>query len=591
MSNFKHIFKLFLFLSLAFLTGYLYNSFSKLQKKDKKKTSVFFQTNQKDNIKLNKRNEYNQNIKQKQYEVFRNYFIYKKKSGEDISFKNYITLKKDTLIQNNKYTNEKEEIDKKILESFKDNKTENNLSFYYVNGTIKDLNILHKENIEKIVIATFLIKPDLNYNPLVPKKSILPEQEISKKEISCKKDFSFKINSLYENVPTYTVLYAFKKNKTVPSYYGIDEKTFGIPISLLSQREKNEVLKINFKKIKEKESFINLFINDTKGRPLKGIMVTLCGINEISNKFLDYSLFKTVFSNSQGEAKLKSVPYYSDVCIKVQDIQNKYKTLKFSTFTKSSILNIELTLNKKESNKNLSIINNGFFDTINILDSGSDFSQKINTNSAFTITNLKDLPYKNKLLIDFSYKNKTLGLLTKKIDKKETSIIEPRYMFFNFIYGSINNKKEQCFISIENTGKILNKNNFYFSNVSLLKENNNLLVQCKKNKFIINVFLNSLYENIKIDLKIPGEQEIKNIQNNYPSTPNNGLILINKTNSNFFIFGIDSKEKIKAKENSNFFVFNNLSPGNYLIYKIKEKKIKKIKLVKVKESHITLINR
>ena len=555
------------------------------------------------------------------YELVAEYIKYTKDNesyGTPMSFSEFLSSKRDKLIQENKYSS----LDEKIYgEIFKWYENINNgihagsESFEYnVRGDIYgvDLDTINNTN---MLVGTYLEQTAGHVASELP----LSYCYINDDNKSFDMKMTLKGSHGIENQAIY--LYALAIPKLVPYNVspimrGYDEKINGLSPSLLSKRRSNEPASIKMRKIKDGTSS-QLTISSLQ----PGLMLSMYGVESISSIDPDINISRTTITTQDGIARFKSIGSGSSTII---EAHNSFRI-------KTSILgdtNIEFPATRSCDGANcLLVIKPHNIDVAEVTiyaNCSKLVSHTLNTTST---NKLFSNIYADSVLLELNSDNNTLGLMKVDLYKEGLLIIEPHPTLIKTLRGRIKKistgpkqKKRPC-VRCNLTAKYSDSEAvtttsgaFYMENLKSINDSIYINIDSGDIKAVMNIPVMYPQKELVLNIEIPSISLVNAWSAIAPTTPNNTTLYGQypyDRNYRVFAVGVDMdvvKEALyinstgypdKSIKAANFyttdagygrFFFNNLPLGEYVLYFISNNKIIHSRLVSTNKGRITIVD-
>ena len=639
MNKLKKIIKWLLVLLVPFIAGVIFQTF--IHKPEPVQViETVSQARIRSNLDI--KPELSGNAKQKYHDLVLEYTNYiTKEENKNIGLKDYISIKKDQLVQEGKYSEKDLVVDEEIkrwLSSY--NTTKNNgdieTNRYSINGTIYSP---YKERTNcYIMVGVYTIPLYKERTPSTPKLSLSPEPPLAYTFINNCSGGNFSIDFTLSNlkdketIPVYLAAYAFYEflgSYTIPFAIGTDSNVNGLPPSLLVKRKHNPPVKIHLQEIDKKElNNVNITISAQKG-----LFVSPYGLDSLAKLAPEFSLYRTTVSSQDDIARLKKLPYGSNLYIQIFDpaTENKIKMIVPSSSEK---INIEIPnkvfkIRSHYSNPAIVIlppsnIDDGEF----VLSSIKSLKNK----SKFKFDNTDPLPLvaddldDQETLIELKSGNKSLGITSIHPKKGEISILNPIPKKIEKMIGQISlfgkDRTERslcsnCQVEIKYTDKNIvtsGSGRFKMDNINILDNQIELIIEDDYQKFLVPLVIQNNLNILNLGLELPSKNVLNRWKRMEPTLPINGMIygnFIYHKSYKAFISGIDknivrealyfddvnaSPVKSKyatssSKESFGFskFLFTNVQAGEYVLYILTGTEIIHSRIIKIEPGAVTII--
>ena len=582
-----------------------------------------------------------EDTKKAYHNLISEYFSYIKEEDQSqrTTFKEFISIRKNTLVQQGKYSAADEDAEKQVLEWY-DKLNEINVipgyevNTYNVSGTVsppkgvKDLCSLGDKRYLNILVGVYLNPPTRELFPSVPVGNINAEQPLDYNMVDCEEgnfNLSFILGNQMdmESPPVYIVAYVFsdaEHNQLVPIAIGTDDKVSGLPPSLLSKRKTNQPVVIKLHPVKElPSSEINI-------KTSKGVLTTPYGLDGIAALMPDFNMFRTTISGADGVARLKAIPAYSNVWIEMTDSKSNISSVIVPT--SSSLININLPEFTKERNNSLMIIPPANIKEGEIL----LFSKTGKNRSSFKFNNQDRKPIfvtdlsEVETFLELRTDNQSMGLMPVAIRKNTLNVVEPDPKHIEKIKGRIsliNSPSESavscrnCSISIKYTDRSANTDasgNFSIEDINIIDNQAQINLDINNMQVIYPMIVHNLLRTLRLNIVVPSKELLRSWSQLLPTIPGHGLIYGEYPKRSFhaFIIGLDNNYSGEAHyfadrtnmpgnnisispyepTNTGFgkFLFPDVKPGDYVLYIISNEKIMHTRIIRVESGKTTLIN-
>lgn len=627
---------------LAFTAGFIFNSYTNSNKtinNDIKINGEIFKPIAYKNV---DQKEMPDETKRAYHRLVSEYFTYinNEDTGENISFSDFIKIRRDKKIQDNTYSTEDENVEKQVLEWYLKLNEINKIpgyevNTYHINGTVlleKALNELclnDKRRDLNILVAVYLNPLTKELLPIVPNGNVNPEQALDYNFIDCdNRNFalSFILGNQMdrESPPVYLAAYVFSTtNSGVQKLLavGTDKKINGLPPSVLSKRKTNHPVIVKLKQLRKEQvsTDINIATNPNS-------LVNTYGLDDIASMVPDFKTFRMTVSGADGLARIKSLPINSNIFFEINN-QNGQK-ISLTVPTSSDEINIELPrINTIKKSSLIVIPPSNIKDGEIVVFSKTDknkFSYSFNNQERKHI-NIDSL-YDIETFLEVRSDNKSIGLMPLYINKNGVNIIEPSPKTVDNIFGQIflndsmidaKRPCKDCLISIKYTDKYSTTSNngtFVIKNLSIIDNQAQLNIEANGIGVIYNILVHGPVDKLRLDINIPSKNILDSWNQTTPTMPNNGLVFgyYPKRSFRSFLINIEDKTTLKANyfserttipskqldispyepssQGFGKFLFSNVKPGNYIIYLLNSDKIIHSRIIKVETGKITLIN-
>lgn len=551
---------------------------------------------------------------------------------KDISFKEFISIKKDKMVQNKQYTEKDIQTDEEIkrwFNSYTNSEYAEDVETnrYSINGTV---NSTYKNKNACYISINLYLQP---VDDITPKEAPLATTFID----DCRGgDFSLDFllsNFVGQETPAlYIAAYAFDGSSPMylwPLAYGTDEKINGIPPSLLAKRKKNEPIKIQLKEIDNKK-LENTKMN-IKSKP--GLWTTVYGVDSISKLAPELGIYKTSISGNDNIARLIGLPLASNVYTQIFNPDNDRRVnLIIPTFVGRINLDLpEDIFDIKNHNSNPSLvilppnnINNGEF----VISSKKSLKNKnmlaFNSSTKGPLI-INDMDPEDSLL-ELKHNNVSLGIMSIKLKKNETLVLNPLPKKIQEITGNIYYRKNSinqtngcsdCKIELKYTDKNTSTNSygkFSVTDIGIIDDQLEMVVDSKDQRFLVPLLVHNDIQNITLNLELPNKKLIDLWSKTIPTLPINGIVYgsyiyhksyraflknINSNNlyeSKYFddntgqpSKNIYSTSLLNNKPGFSRFIFNDIITGTYVLYIVAGSDIVHSRIIDVEPRTVTVI--
>ncbi|MCX6111866.1 MAG: hypothetical protein NTY22_01060 [Proteobacteria bacterium] len=638
----KSLLKWIIIITLAFAAGFIFRSYTN-------KTPVY---NNDINIdgeifkpiayKNSDQKDMPEETKTAYHNLIAEYFNYI--NGEDqsqrTSFKDFLSVRRNQLIQQGQYSSKDENIEKQVMEWYSKLNEINKIPGYEVNtynvsGTViapnrnQSLCSLGDRRYLNILVGAYLNQPSQDLFPVVPNGGINPEQPLDYSMVDCTNG-NFELNFILgnqmerESPPVYIVAYVFSgitHNHLVPIAIGTDNKVSGLPPSVLSKRKINQPVTIKLHNINA--SYLNSDINI---KTSKGVLVTPYGLDSVAALMPEFNMFRTTISGADGVARLKALPAYSNIWLEMTEDKNNISSIVIPT--SSNLINVDLPTFTKNKINSLMII-----PPANIKEGEILLFSKTNKNRASFIFNNQDRKpifiddlTNTETFLELRSDNQSLGLMPIMIRKDAVNIIEPDPKYIEKILGKIsliNSSNEDavpcknCTINIKYTDKTSSTDAngiFSINEINIIDNQAQITIDTGGISVIYPLIVHNQINTLRLDISIPSKDLLRSWNQFIPTIPGHGIIYGEYPKRSFhsFIIGLDNNYSGEAHYfadrtsmpannmsispyeplNTGFgkFVFPDVKPGNYVLYLINNEKIMHSRIISVESGKITLIN-
>ena len=551
--------------------------------------------------------------------------------NKEISFKEFMSIKKDKLVQNKKYTEQDIQTDEEIKRWFNSytstqgvNNTETNK--YSISGTVVSP---YKNKHACYISINLYLQPIEDKTPKEPPIATTFIEDCRGGDFAL--DFLLSNFIEKETPPVYIAAYAFDGASSTylwPLAYGTDEKINGIPPSLLVKRKNNDPVKIQIKEIDRKQlesSTMNINSNPS-------LWATIYGVDSISKLAPELGIYKTNISGQDGVARLTGVPLASNVYTQIfNPNENNKISIVVPTFVGNTTLEIpQDVLNIKNNSTNPSLVifppNNLTYGEF-VLSSNKSLKNKNtlvfnNMTKEPLIVNDMDL---EESLLELKHNNESLGIMSIKLKKNETLIITPVPKKIQKLTGTLSYIKaantssfcKECIIELKYTDKTTSSNSsgeFTISDIGIIDDQLEMLIDSKDQRFIVPLLIHNDAKKIELNLELPNKKLIELWNKTSPTLPINGIVYgvytyhksyraFLKGIGNNSIYesayfddntGLPSRNKystssLNTKNGFSKFIFPDVASGTYVIYIVAGPNVIHSRLVNVESGAITIV--
>ncbi len=579
--------------------------------------------------------ELNDSARKRYQELMAEYVNYI--SNEDnkyLSFKEFMSIRKDELVQNNKYTEKDRNIDNEIkqwLSSYTNSKGDlGNVetSRYSINGSV--ISPFKNKNDCYILIGVYTM-PLNGYSPSIPTNSLSPQAPIANTFLNDCRGGNFSIDFVLSNFegketePVYIAAYAFDEESNLymfPVAFGMDKNISGIPASLLAKRKHNSLVRIPLKQI-DGAALENINVNI---KSQNGLWVSPYGIDAIARVAADTNLYRTIISGSDDIARLRKLPFGSNIYIQIFD-PNKETRISMVVPSSSQATYIELPreifrTRTKSANPILVLIPPNNIEQGELIISSI---KSIKNKASFSFNNydlrpliVEDLDPSDSI-IELKQNNESLGIIGVKLRKNEITVLNPIPKSIDKISGKIRFIKASdkqsiyctdCSVDIKYTDKSVKtgwSGNFNIMQTSIIDDQIELSIEANGQRFLVPLIIHSNIKKLNLDLKLPDQKLLALWDRTEPTLPINGRIYGNyeyHQSYKAFIKGLDNKIALEAlyfdeatgtpsrtRYSSSFsrFLFTDVPSGSYVLYLTTVTGIIHTRLINVETGTTTII--
>lgn len=545
----------------------------------------------------------------KYHELIVEYMDYIKEHDQDppVSLDDFIVIRRDLLIQEDKYTDQDESMDNQIMEWYTDLErpgASGVLRSYLISGDIKGLDTKDLNNSD-LMIGT-LSNPTKDQSPTIPDGHIAFERFSQYTYLSDNApyfDLNIKVleNDAGESEPIYILALLIPNNPPYnikPIMSGTDNRVSGVPAHMLSRRKDNRPVEIKLKRTSSSIDVSDLDINNI----YDGSILTLYGIDQINKIDPSLNLLRTVISSKDGSARMRSLPSGSQMIINSPNENTGFWIETTLTGKKNNIRLGKKPYCKKDQSC-LNIIRPLGVRSPEITIYSKN--PKIKMSKSFKNDNSWHLtaPELKDAYLELKDNNQSLGIMRINTINNKTGIIEPVYKNIVKLAGSINRMGSSkidkdwsdCKISIklsEKEGTCSKSGVFELDDVSIIDGHIDLLIEDKDVDATINVPVTYGHNKLNIKANVPSSHILRSWNMLAPTTPSNnfiyGEIPYHKSYRAFLIgFDLDiSKEavyfnKLGIPDRSIYsthydpvdggfgkFLFNDIPKGKYVLHLI-----------------------
>ena len=580
-------------------------------------------------------NDLNDDARKKYQELMAEYVDYtSNENNKYVSFKEFISIRKDELVQNKKYTEQDIQTDEEIkrwLSSYtrpKSNAENVETSRYSINGSVTSP--YKSKNNCFISIGVYTL-PLNGETPPTPMNSISPQAPLANAFIGDCRGGNFNLDFILSNfegqetTPIYIAAYAFDGASNLYSFplaYGTDKNISGIPPSLLAKRKHNAPVKILLKEI-DRKKLGNININI---KSQKGLWAYPYGLDGLAKLAPDLGLYRTSISGHDDVARLRDLPFGSNIYVQLFD-PNKDNRTNILIPSSSEKTDIELPqdifkIRPHHSNPTLVIIppNNIsegeiIVSAIRSLKNKMSFSFDDPQTQSFTMDDLDP----EDSIIELKHKNKSLGIMGIRLKKNETTILNPVPKKIENIAGNIHFVKrpnaevlpcKDYSIEIKYTDKSVNtgwNGKFSIYDIDIIDDKIELLIEGKEQKFLVPLVVHNNIKKLDLDLELPDQRLIALWNRSEPTLPINGMVYGNYTyhkSYKAFLRGLDNNVAVEAmyfddntgrpsrskySTSLSRFLFSDIPSGAYVIYLVAGVEIIHTRVINVAAGATTII--
>lgn len=580
-------------------------------------------------------NDLNEDARKKYQKLMAEYVDYiSDENNKYIGFKDFISIKKDELVQSKKYTDQDIKADEEIkhwLSSYTKIRSGNGnieTSRYSINGSVISP---YKSKGACFISIGVYTSSFIDETPPTPTNSICPQAPLANTFIEDCRGGTFSLDFVLSNfegqetAPIYIAAYAFDGSSnlyTFPLAYGTDKNISGLPPSLLAKRKHNAPVSISLKEIDRKDlENINI---DITGQ--KGLWAYPYGLDSLAKLAPDLGLYRTSISGSDNIARLRDLPFGSNIYVQLFD-PNKDGRISMVIPSSSDKIDIELPQNifkirSHHANPSLVIIPPNNIDEGEIVVS-SMRSLKNKTTFNFddpeTQSFIMDDLDPEDTLIELKCKNKSLGIMGIRLKKNETAILNPVPKKIDKISGSIHLVKKpgtevlpckDCSVEIKYTDKTVNTGwhgNFNIEDIGIIDDQIELTIESQEQKFLVPLVVHNSIKRLDLNLELPDQKLIALWNMSEPTLPINGIVYGNYTyhkSYRAFLRGLDNSvtteamyfdditgrpSRSKYSTSLSRFLFQDIPSGAYVLYLVAGTDIIHTRVIAVAADTTTII--
>lgn len=548
-------------------------------------------------------------------------------SNKYISFKEFMSIKKDELVQNKEYTEQDIQMDEEI-KRWLSSPASTETSRYTINGTVTS----PYKNKDACSISIGIYTLPMDDEALsIPANSIRTQAPLTNTFIEDCRGGEFSLDLVLsapegqETIPIYIAAYAFDGNTNLYSFpmaYGTDKGISGIPPSMLAKRKHNAPVNIVLNEI-DRKTLDNVNIN-IKGQ--KELWAYPYGLDGLAKLVPELGLYRTSISAHDDTARLRALPFGSNIYIQLFDPDKEGRT-NILIPSSSKKMDIKLSQNifktrPHHSNASLIILPpNNLDDGEIIVSSAGSLKNKANFsfNDAETQTFIMDDLEPKDTLIELRHKNKSLGIMGIRLKKDETTVLNPIPKKIDKMTGRIHLIKssdaspppcKDYLVEIKYTDKSVNtgwRGNFNIDDINIIDDQIELLIEGAEQKFLVPLVVHNNISKLGLDLELPDKKLIARWNRSAPSLPINGMIYGNYTyhkSYKAFLRGIDNNISTEAvyfddasgmpsgsiySTSSSRFLFSDIPSGGYVLYLVAGTQIIHTRTVNVEAGTVTII--
>jgi hypothetical protein len=639
----KTLLKWSIIIILAFSAGFIYRSYvNRSQKYDQGPVTgtTAFNTIA---YKNDDQGQMSDEAKKNYHDLISEYFNYirDEDNDKDTSFADFVSIRRSELVQQGKYSSEQEKREQQVLEWYNKLNEINTIpgyemNTYNVSGTVLSTNkgqslcSMGDRRYLNILVAAYLNQPTQDLYSVVPNNSLIPEQPLDYSIVECENgnfQLSFMLGNQIdkESPPVYFVAYVFlatTNSYLAPIAVGIDKKISGIPPSILSKRKKNQPITIKVQELKTATPYSEISITTPKGT-----MVMPYGLDGIASMMPEFSMFRTTISGADGVARLKPLPFSSNILIEMSYAKNTRSFFVVPTF--SDLININVPAIKENKSNSLLVI-----PPTNMKEGEIIIFSKTDANKAAIKFNnqdrkpifIDDLKPVETFLELRSKDYKSLGLMPVKIREEALSIVEPSPRHIEKIVGKIyliNSLSENnipckgCSISVKYTDRTSSSDengSFVINDISIIDNLAQIEIDSGSTNIAYPIIVHRPMRTLRLDIVAPSKNLLRAWNQSVPTMPGYGVVFGSHPKRSFhaFLIGLDFPYSAEAyyfadQDNSpskklfatpyepsdtgfGKFIFPNMKPGDYVLYLLTNEKILHTRVISVNAGKITLIN-
>jgi hypothetical protein len=638
----KTLLKWLLLIVLAFLGGFVFRSYLNKSQPQNLEIRVGDQKFNAIAYKNDDREQMSGEAKKNYHQLISEYFNYVEEDDneKDTSFADFVSIRRGRLVQQGKYPSEQERIEQQVIEWYNKINEINTIpgyevNTYYVSGTVlppnkgQSLCSMGDRRYLNILVAVYLNQPTHDLFPLTPNNSTISEQPLDYSLVECETgnfQLSFMLGNQIdkESPPIYLVAYVFSAtshNYLVPIAVGTDKKISGIPPSVLSKRKTNQPVMIKVQNLNSTDLYSEISI-----KAPRDAMVMPYGLDNIASMMPDFSMFRTAIAGTDGVARLKPLPFSSNVLIEVKDKQKADSFLVVPTT--SDLMHIELP-DLAESRANSLLV----IPPANIKEGEIIIFSRTEANKALIkfnnqerkpvfVDNIRPI----ESFLELRSKNKSLGLMPVKIRDGVLSIVEPSPKHIDKIVGKIyliNSLGEEnvpcgnCPMNIKYTDRTTSSDgsgSFMINAVDVIDSQAQISIEAAGVNVTYPIITHHPLRVLRLDIAIPSVTLLRTWSQSNPTIPGHGIVFGDYPKRSFhaFLIGLDSPYSAEASyftgrsstpskklfttpyepSDPGFgkFIFPNVKSGDYILYLLTNDKILHARLLSVGAGGLTLIN-
>ncbi len=477
----------------------------------------------------------------KYYELIAEYMDYIKQDGREapIALDEFVSIRRDRLIQQDKYTANDESLDNEILEWYgltENNESEKVFRSYSISGNIKGSNINDLKDNELLVGSLF--NPIKDQSPIIPYGHIAFERPLQYTYINDLAG-SFDLNvDILENTngetdPIYILAMMIPNinpHNTRPIMAGTDNSIFGVPASMLARRKNNEPIKINLKALSSSFDRSDLDIINIHD----GSIVSLYGVDQINKLDSSIGILRTVISSKDNTARLKSLPTGSTIMLSSPN-NNTGFWFETELTGRDNKINLEQKPSCRNNSSCLSVIRplgvKSPEITIYSKNPKLKLSKALSNQKPWSITT----PVLKEAFLELKSQNKTLGIMRINTLENKTGIIEPVYKNIGTLTGNIKkiispgSHKDcaGCKITIKFSEKeavCSSSGRFMIEDIDLIDSYMNILVEDKDVDAVVNIPVVYSHKDLRLNSSVPSYTALRSWNMTAPTMPSNTLV-------------------------------------------------------------------
>lgn len=619
------------FLLFSFTIGFFVRGLLQTPEQQEQ-TNIEEQPDQETALPEKKEKTIDQDTQKKYYELIAEYMSYinERYDREPISFQDFVNIKKSRSIQDNNYSEEDEKLYNKILEWYSylndQEEQESEISKYKIYGEISTLKkqLLRSSD---AMVGVFN-NPTYKNMPTVPIGHICferPKYYSYADPLNRRFEIDVTIKENADGVSDPIYILSMLIPNTVPYNTSIvmsggNNKTDGVPVSMLSRKKDNKPLKL---KLNEPEKRYNSSTLNIKNIHPNNI-VWVYGLDLISKLYPEMNITRSVISGIDGVARITKIPSSSVLMISSPNHKTGFN---FETAIAPYEHNITL-LNKPycSTNSCVCLIRPLGFDDpeVSIYSKNPYFKKTIKfKNSEFININT---PIMKDAILELRSNGQSFGIMKINSKPETTSLIEPVHKNIQELLGKINKivlspyheapcRKYKINVMLtENESNTDMSGEFRINDIDTINNYLDILVEGDDVTAKINIPVIHHHEKLNFNTNIPCEQTIRTWEKILPNTKNNsfiyGEIPYHKSYKAFLIG--DNNETIKEAyyfnsamipdkktystvydpTNKAFsrFLFSDIKEGKYILYLISGNELIHSRILSVESNRTVVLN-